>query len=69
MSTPVINKTNSKFAGTARPTCPEGLFACNNGQCVRSDAKCNGVNDCADESDEADCKGIETSLLISRCHY
>ncbi|XP_048762452.1 cuticle collagen 13-like isoform X1 [Ostrea edulis] len=43
------------LCGKTRPTCPEGLFACNNGQCVRSDAKCNGAPDCADLSDEANC--------------
>ncbi|XP_062602512.1 uncharacterized protein LOC134264228 isoform X2 [Saccostrea cucullata] len=43
------------LCGKTRPTCPEGLFACNNGQCVRSDAKCNGTPECADRSDEADC--------------
>lgn len=42
--------------GTFPPSCPEGLFACSNGQCVRTDAKCNGVADCSDGSDEVDCK-------------
>lgn len=35
--------------------CPEGLFRCNSGQCIRPDQKCDGRRDCQDNSDEIDC--------------
>ena len=35
-----------------RAGCPEGLFTCANRKCIRQDLKCNGVDDCDDDSDE-----------------
>ncbi|XP_062894718.1 suppressor of tumorigenicity 14 protein homolog isoform X4 [Mobula hypostoma] len=34
--------------------CPKE-FACNNGQCIQLDLKCDGWNDCGDNSDEIGC--------------
>ena len=39
----------------ARRGCSPGLFACANGNCVSQAARCNGVNECGDSSDEAGC--------------
>lgn len=44
-------------------TCPEGLFRCDNEQCVDSAARCNGVADCPDGSDERNCRWCPFSLL------
>jgi len=43
-------------------TCPEDFhddvhFRCGNGQCIEKVGLCNGVNNCADETDEAHCSG------------
>ncbi|XP_051896059.1 ST14 transmembrane serine protease matriptase b isoform X2 [Pristis pectinata] len=35
--------------------CPK-KFACNNGRCVQLDLKCDGWNDCGDNSDEINCE-------------
>ena len=36
--------------------CQKDEFACNDGQCVRMDQRCNQLPDCRDESDEENCK-------------
>ena len=42
----------------SRKADPEGrsLFHCDNGKCVDRDHECDGINDCADSSDERDCE-------------
>lgn len=35
--------------------CGDGKFKCNNGRCISSSLKCNGINDCGDETDERHC--------------
>jgi len=35
-------------------------MACNNGKCVLAALKCNGVDNCGDNSDEADCSEYRT---------
>lgn len=35
--------------------CGSNEFTCNNGDCVPSKARCNGIYDCVDESDELSC--------------
>ena len=35
--------------------CPENLFMCDNKECIRAEAKCDGHAQCSDASDE---KGI-----------
>ena len=34
--------------------CPKYRFACKNGNCVDEDNKCDGINDCGDNTDEED---------------
>ena len=42
-----------KFNGNR---CPDKWFKCATSyECIQYDAKCNGVNDCLDLSDERDC--------------
>ena len=40
------------IVGDTLPTCPEGLFTCSNRNCIQQNLKCNGVDDCGDETDE-----------------
>ena len=35
--------------------CPAGQYTCGTGQCIPATKACDGVNDCADNSDEARC--------------
>ena len=41
-------------------------FTCNNGICVDMASRCDGKNDCADESDEAGCKSFVQSTGYDR---
>lgn len=44
-----------------RQACPSNSYHCNNGHCINQAWKCDGYNDCGDDSDELDCP--------NRCHY
>lgn len=35
--------------------CDDGKLKCNNGRCISSSLKCNGIDDCGDETDERHC--------------
>ena len=37
------------------PSCSSSDFTCDNGHCVRESNKCNGNDDCGDNSDERNC--------------
>ena len=43
--------------------CRSMEFKCNNGRCINSTWKCNGVNDCIDNTDEKDCPGIVSNYI------
>lgn len=47
------------------PQCQPGEFACKNNRCIQERWKCDGDNDCLDNSDEAPelCRECATSLL------
>jgi len=40
-----------------RQVCPSNSFHCSNGRCVNAAWKCDGHDDCGDDSDEMDCPG------------
>lgn len=40
---------------TYPPPCPPGSFRCGLGFCIESSKICDGVSDCHDNSDEAEC--------------
>jgi len=46
--------------------CSQKEFTCNNGICVDMATRCDGKNDCADESDEAGCKSFVQSIGYDR---
>lgn len=37
------------------PACPPGYFKCSTGLCIQQMQRCDGVNNCFDESDELFC--------------
>lgn len=47
------------------PACTASQFKCRNEQCVDSSARCNGVNDCSDHSDELNCREYQKILSLS----
>lgn len=53
-ATPLLSPT------TLSP-CGAGRFACHNGECIASSARCDNAKDCSDGSDEgtaANCTGV-----------
>lgn len=40
------------------PLCNSGQFRCDNGLCIPTSFHCDGLNDCADMSDEKNCTSI-----------
>lgn len=59
--------------------CPPDRFTCNSGHCIKSSLKCDGINNCQDNSDEENCDNstcqwntcsqicIETRQNVSVC--
>ncbi|CAN0379209.1 unnamed protein product [Lampetra fluviatilis] len=48
------------------PPCPPGQFVCADISCVPLSARCDGVNDCNDASDEASCtSGCDDNFLLT----
>ncbi|KAH3712377.1 hypothetical protein DPMN_072077 [Dreissena polymorpha] len=40
------------------------IFTCINGQCIDKNGVCDGRDQCYDGSDEIDCHGITTNLML-----
>uniref|UniRef100_A0A8W8JHB7 CUB and sushi domain-containing protein 3 n=1 Tax=Magallana gigas TaxID=29159 RepID=A0A8W8JHB7_MAGGI len=59
-----INSCLMKMAFVCQRTpCLPQSFHCDNGRCVNSNWRCDGVDDCGDFSDEVECAGRCTYLL------
>ena len=43
--------------------CSEESFMCGNSLCVSLDKVCNGIEDCGDSSDEADCSKYNSYIV------
>ncbi|OWA55095.1 Low-density lipoprotein receptor-related protein 1 [Hypsibius exemplaris] len=50
-------------AGNPHSTCHPGDFTCSDGDCIPSNWRCDGGNDCADGSDERHCLGHASSHI------
>lgn len=48
------DENNSDGQPCSQIICDDNQFKCNNGRCISSNRKCNGMNDCGDLSDEAE---------------
>ena len=45
--------------------CPPGVFQCKNHMCIDISNKCNGFNECGDNSDEIDCGKYSLNIHIN----
>ena len=50
------------ISATERP-CSESEFECGNGRCVRKLYKCDGDDDCNDNTDEISCGGYHITSI------
>ena len=61
----ICNKKQNESLDLMLTICDIGNFTCNNGECIPFQKRCNGINDCKDESDEEECKILVTVDKIS----
>lgn len=51
---------NSRSLFLLETTCSAIRYQCNSGSCIlKKNAKCDGIHDCQDRSDEADCSELK----------
>ena len=55
------------FIPDPQPSCPEGMFTCNNKVCAERNRVCDFTDDCGDESDEADCGELCVCMRVFVC--
>lgn len=51
---------------TGSHACIDSEFACDDNLCIRKDSVCDGIADCEDQTDEADCPAPETEGLSNK---
>ena len=51
-----LPSTTQKITPPVQNNCPHRQFQCTNSQCIPGVLQCDGVNDCADKTDEANCR-------------
>ncbi|XP_072286197.1 apical endosomal glycoprotein isoform X2 [Pyxicephalus adspersus] len=49
--------------------CAEGQFLCARGSCVEEGARCDGTDDCGDNSDEANCDTHHCNFEVDNCGW
>lgn len=47
--------------------CPAGNFHCSRGHCISMELRCDGINDCGDNSDEAGC--LKPPCVFGACPH
>ena len=60
----------SKSTGTAHPEeCPVGYYKCTNKRCIPIMWRCNGANECGDNSDEEYCTSELFKEILTKLVY